>query len=56
MTCPMPSHVPGLSLFLAVNERLHPVIVEAIRLDQVNDVEFVRLVLPCVSDSEVEPL
>jgi len=56
MACPMPSHLPGLGLFLTVDKRLHAVVVEAVRFYQIDDVEFVRLILPCVRDSKVEPL
>ena len=52
----MPSNRPSLSLLLAVYEWLHPMIVQAVRLDQVNDIELVGLVFARVARAEVEPL
>ena len=45
----MPADRPSLSLLLAVYEWLHPMIVQAVRLDQVNDIELVGLVFARVA-------
>ena len=56
MPSTMPAHASRFRLFLAVNERLHAVVVEAVRLDQVNYVELVDLIFSRIRDTEVEPL
>ena len=56
MACPMPAYLALLCLFLTVNERLHTLIVEAIRLDEVDNVEAVSLTFASIRHSEVEPL
>jgi len=45
-----------LLVLLRVDEGLHPLVVGAFWLEQVNDVESVLYVLPCVRYFEVEPL
>jgi hypothetical protein len=44
------------SLFRRIEEWLLALVVRTVRLDQVDDVEFVAHVLACVADFEVEPL
>lgn len=48
MPRPMPANIAAFGLFVAVNQRLHAVVVQAVWLDQVDDVELIGLVLPCV--------
>ncbi len=45
-----------LVVFRRIEKRLHPLIVRAVRLNQVNDVELIDNVLPSVPNVEVEPL
>ena len=52
----MPANTPCLSLFLAVNQRFHAMIVETVRLDQIDYIKLVDLVLARVAYSEKEPL
>ena len=56
MACPMPTYLALLCLFLTVDERFHTMIIQAIRLDEVDDVEAVGLALASIRHSEVEPL
>ena len=52
----MPAHLLGFGLFFAVDEDLHPVVVQAVRFYQVHNVELVHLVLTGVRYTEIEPL
>lgn len=52
----MPAYVLRLCLFLAIYQGLHPVVVQAVWLDEVDDVKLVDLILSSVGDAEVEPL
>jgi hypothetical protein len=52
----VPPTIPLLSALLAVQKRLHSMIVERVWLDQVDNVELVGGVAPCVGHSKKEPL
>lgn len=52
----VPANRPGFSLFLAINEGLHPMIVQAVRFYQIDDVKLVSLAFARIARSEVEPL
>ena len=56
MSSSMPSKFDRLSLLFTVNEWFHAMVVEGVRFDQVDDVEFVSYVFTCVRDAEKEPL
>jgi len=56
MSSSMPSKFDRLSLLFTVNEWFHAMVVEGVRFDQVDDVEFVGYVFTCVRDAEKEPL
>ena len=56
MPSTMPAHASRFCLFLAVDERLHSMVVEAVGLDQVDYVELVYLILSRIRNAEVEPL
>ena len=51
-----PALVVTLCVDLRVNKRLHAVVVEAVRLDKVDDVEAVEAIGSSIRHSEVEPL
>lgn len=48
MACAVPAYLLGLCLFLAVDEDLHAMVVQAVRFYQVHNVELVHLVLASV--------
>lgn len=52
----MPSNVSLLGLFFTVNEWLHTMIVKTVRFDEIDDVEFVNLILASVAYPEEKPL
>ena len=56
MTSPMPSNVSCLCLLLAVDQRLHAMVIQAVWFDQIYYVEFVGLVFSSVGYTKVEPL
>ena len=45
-TCPVPTCLSLLSLLLAVEKRLHAMVVEGVRFDQIYNIEFVVLIQP----------
>ena len=53
---PVPPGFLQFCLFLAVNERLHAVVVERVGLDQIDYVELVHYVFASVAGAEEEPL
>ena len=56
MTSSVPANVPRLSLLLTVNQWFHAMVVQTVRLDQVDNIEPVRLILPRVRHSKIKPL
>ncbi len=56
MSGSVPAYIPCLSLFLTVNQRFAAMIVETVRLDQVDYIKLVDLILTRVAYSEKEPL
>ena len=40
----MPAYAPCFGLFLTVDEWFHPMVVKAVRLDQIDDIELVNLI------------
>ena len=51
-----PSLFVSLGLNLRVHERLHPMIVETIWLEQIDNIKLVRLACSRVADPKIEPL
>ena len=56
MTSSMPAYVSSIRFFLAVDKGLHSMVIQAVRFDQIDDVELVDLILSSVGETEVEPL
>lgn len=52
----MPPHSLEFCFFLRVEQWLHASVVERIRFDQINDVEFVGVLFLRVGDFKVKPL
>ena len=52
----MPANLSEFCLLLAVHKRLHSLIVQAVRFDQVYNIEFVGLILASIAHAEVKPL
>lgn len=52
----MPSNVPLFGLFFTVNEWLHTMIVKTVGFDEIDNVEFVNLILASVAYPEEKPL
>ena len=56
MTSSMPAYASSIRFFLAVDKRLHSMVIQAVRFDQIDDVELVDLILSGIGETEVEPL
>lgn len=56
MACAVPAYIFRIGFLLAIYQGLHAVVVDAVRLDQVDDVKLVDLIFAGVRDAEVEPL
>jgi len=52
----MPSNVSLLGLLFTVNKWLHTMIVKTVRFDEIDNVEFVNLILARVAYPEEKPL
>lgn len=55
-TVPVPTNVVSVSFLHRVEERLHPFVISGVWLHEVNYVESVILILPCILHLKVVPL